>query len=181
MPKWLWVVSALAVLALGAYGYTFAFDPFSQYQGPGGGGVVCTADAMQCPDGSYVGRTGPNCEFVCPRATSSPETSKTITLKIGESADLLGVYIKPLQVLEDSRCPIDVQCIQAGTVRLKVTLVGGLGLGEYSATLTLGTTLTTEAEKVTLIEVLPAPKSTVHISNDQYQFVFKIEKRTSTQ
>lgn len=28
--------------------------------------VVCTMDAMQCPDGSYVGRTGPNCEFVCP-------------------------------------------------------------------------------------------------------------------
>ncbi len=27
--------------------------------------VMCTADAMQCSDGSYVGRTGPNCEFVC--------------------------------------------------------------------------------------------------------------------
>ena len=28
--------------------------------------VACTMDAMQCPDGSYVGRTGPRCEFVCP-------------------------------------------------------------------------------------------------------------------
>jgi len=29
--------------------------------------VVCTADAMQCPDGSYVSRTGPKCEFAaCP-------------------------------------------------------------------------------------------------------------------
>ncbi|MFA6177864.1 MAG: hypothetical protein WC694_03170 [Candidatus Paceibacterota bacterium] len=28
--------------------------------------VACTMDAKQCPDGSYVGRTGPNCEFVCP-------------------------------------------------------------------------------------------------------------------
>lgn len=28
--------------------------------------VACTADAMQCPDGSFVGRTGPDCEFVCP-------------------------------------------------------------------------------------------------------------------
>lgn len=28
--------------------------------------VACTADAMLCPDGTYVGRTGPNCEFVCP-------------------------------------------------------------------------------------------------------------------
>ncbi|HAQ02920.1 TPA: hypothetical protein DEP30_02230 [Candidatus Nomurabacteria bacterium] len=31
------------------------------------GPVACTMDAKQCPDGSYVGRTGPNCEFVCPR------------------------------------------------------------------------------------------------------------------
>lgn len=28
--------------------------------------VACPADAYQCPDGSWVGRTGSNCEFVCP-------------------------------------------------------------------------------------------------------------------
>lgn len=28
--------------------------------------IACTMDAKQCQDGSYVGRTGPNCEFVCP-------------------------------------------------------------------------------------------------------------------
>jgi uncharacterized protein YneF (UPF0154 family) len=28
--------------------------------------VFCTMDAMQCPDGSWVGRSGPNCEFKCP-------------------------------------------------------------------------------------------------------------------
>ncbi len=28
--------------------------------------VACTEEALQCPDGSYVGRSGPNCEFVCP-------------------------------------------------------------------------------------------------------------------
>jgi hypothetical protein len=27
---------------------------------------ACTADAMQCPNGTWVGRTGPNCQFVCP-------------------------------------------------------------------------------------------------------------------
>ena len=35
--------------------------------------TLCTMDAMQCPDGSYVGRTGPKCEFVCPIvATTTP-------------------------------------------------------------------------------------------------------------
>jgi hypothetical protein len=28
--------------------------------------AICTMDAKQCPDGSFVGRSGPNCEFVCP-------------------------------------------------------------------------------------------------------------------
>ena len=31
-----------------------------------GGQTACTADAMQCSDGTWVGRSGPNCEFVCP-------------------------------------------------------------------------------------------------------------------
>jgi putative hemolysin len=30
--------------------------------------VACTMDAKQCSDGSYVGRTGPNCEFKCPQS-----------------------------------------------------------------------------------------------------------------
>jgi len=35
--------------------------------------TFCTLDAMQCPDGSYVGRTGPKCEFAaCP----APEADK---------------------------------------------------------------------------------------------------------
>lgn len=30
--------------------------------------VFCTQDAMMCPDGSYVGRVGPKCEFkACPQ------------------------------------------------------------------------------------------------------------------
>lgn len=34
--------------------------------------VVCTQDAKQCPDGSFVGRMGPRCEFAkCPFATTT--------------------------------------------------------------------------------------------------------------
>ncbi len=39
--------------------------------------VACTMDAMQCPDGSYVGRTGPNCAFVCP-ASDTPNPDEII-------------------------------------------------------------------------------------------------------
>jgi len=43
-------------------------------------GVMCTADAMECPDGSYVGRTGPNCEFAeCPAQVETAQTNQMIT------------------------------------------------------------------------------------------------------
>lgn len=38
--------------------------------------VACTADAKQCPDGSYVGRVGPDCAFaVCPGSDHEPDVT----------------------------------------------------------------------------------------------------------
>lgn len=50
---------------------------------PGTQGVACTTEAKICPDGSAVGRTGPNCEFAaCPQSpTSSPAATETANLK----------------------------------------------------------------------------------------------------
>ncbi len=40
--------------------------------------VACTQEAKQCSDGSYVGRTGPNCEFsACPLASTDTANWKT--------------------------------------------------------------------------------------------------------
>ncbi|MEZ4194791.1 MAG: Gmad2 immunoglobulin-like domain-containing protein [Candidatus Paceibacterota bacterium] len=50
--------------------------------------VACTMDAMMCPDGSYVGRTGPNCEFVCPDLPSVPAD---IEAHIDSKADLISL------------------------------------------------------------------------------------------
>lgn len=44
-------------------------------------GVVCTMDAKLCPDGSYVGRTGPNCEFAaCPGEGETNSEVKEFTI-----------------------------------------------------------------------------------------------------
>ena len=47
----------------------------------GGEPIACTMDAMMCPDGSYVGRTGPNCEFVCPNQNTSTTPLNTPVFK----------------------------------------------------------------------------------------------------
>ena len=40
--------------------------------------MVCTLDAKICPDGSAVGRTGPNCEFAqCPNPPPTPTPDPT--------------------------------------------------------------------------------------------------------
>ena len=47
---------------------------------------ACTEEAKQCPDGSYVGRTGPNCTFAtCPITTPQVKGKGTLqgTISIG--------------------------------------------------------------------------------------------------
>ena len=50
-------------------GVAWWYSTYGVSLAPGGEGVACTQDAMQCSDGTWVGRTGPNCEFVCPDGT----------------------------------------------------------------------------------------------------------------
>jgi hypothetical protein len=164
------VVSMLAYLIWGAV--MKAATPLAH----GDGGAVCTLDAMQCPDGSWVGRTGPNCEFICKGATSTEEASSgTLKAHLGQKATLGGESITPLEVLEDSRCPQDVQCIQAGTVRIKVLIESGLGTSEQ--TLSLNQTMTTESSAISFTSVAPDKKSTESISSSSYVFTFTVSKR----
>ncbi len=59
-------------------------------------GYACTLEAKVCPDGSYVGRTGPRCEFTpCPGETPAPTS-----IPQGECA-------------VDSDCPSGYVCIQS--------------------------------------------------------------------
>lgn len=59
--------------------------------------IACTMDAMLCPDGSYVGRSGPNCEFKCP---PSPQVPANVQAIIDEKADLIRVNSpEPLSVI----------------------------------------------------------------------------------
>jgi hypothetical protein len=110
--------------------------------------------------------------------TVTEDNETVVGVALGKSVSSHGVIVTPLEILEDSRCPIDVQCIQAGTVRVRATLVSRLGTA--SQDFTLGKTITTEAENMTLVSVLPDPRSTVEITQAQYRFVFAFSKRAPT-
>lgn len=153
--------------------------------------TACTADAMRCPDGSYVGRVGPKCEFAaCPSGASSggtsgdtqqPAPSPTSTtkqtsaegsVKFGQTAQIAKVNITPQSIVEDSRCGADVQCVQAGTVRIKAQV--DTGSGKTNVTVGLGVPTTVGANTITLIGVYPPRKSGVSISSSEYLLTFHV-------
>lgn len=86
-----------------------------------GNQMVCTRDTKVCPDATVVTRIGPKCEFAnCPNGTTNIFNVKA---KIGEKVKAIPnreIYISPLELISDSRCSKDVQCIWAGTVVVKV-------------------------------------------------------------
>ena len=150
-----------------------------------GENVFCTLDAKLCSDGSYVGRVAPDCEFAaCPipdgASTSTNGQNNNndevrIEARINQSASSLGVKITPVEVIEDSRCPIDVQCIQAGTVRLRANIESNNATSVEI--FTLGTIVTTDTEQITLVTVSPNPTAGVNIPPSSYVFTFEIMKR----
>lgn len=102
-----------------------------------------------------------------------------VTLKVGEKAVFTDVSIKPVSIEEESRCPSDVQCIQAGTVRVKLETVSGMGTS--TDTLTLGEFITTEAQKITFTKAAPYPVAGAHIPTSAYALTFTVEKRVDTE
>jgi hypothetical protein len=63
--------------------------------------VACTMEAMQCPDGSYVGRTGPNCNFAAcptPAPTPAPCTALSRDIFYGTTDASTGGQVTQLQV-----------------------------------------------------------------------------------
>ncbi len=142
---------------------------------PPTGPIACTMDAKMCPDGSYVGRSGPNCEFKCP-VSATPTTSKVI-LKLNQPYEVGNTTIKVTSVNEDSRCPSNVQCILAGRVRIGLDLkTDTVYQGEL---LEVGQTTTNQAETVSvaLDSVTPYPISTHKITSDEYRFSFTIKTK----
>jgi len=70
------VILAIIVFGVGSYFIWPSF--YTNLFGTSLNGVVCTQEAKLCPDGSYVSRIGPNCEFAaCPTMSGW----KTITFE----------------------------------------------------------------------------------------------------
>lgn len=85
--------------------------------------VFCTQEAMLCPDGSYVGRTGPNCDFApCPevqRQEQGIQLPKGYTLDSYKIEKVLEMTCSknsdcelPFEYAVRSNCPYIAPCLK---------------------------------------------------------------------
>ena len=81
----------------------------------------------------------------------------TVTAHIGQAAKAPGETLTPIRVVDDSRCPADVQCIWAGTVHVSVQIVSGSG--DSDMIFELGKVGTTEVNSIALTAVAPSSNS----------------------
>lgn len=102
-------------------------------------------------------------------------TYGAVTMRLGEQVVFEDLSVRVISLEEDSRCPTGVQCIQAGTVRVKIEIVSSIGTS--TSIVGLGKSITTEAEIVTFTEATPHPARDVSISQNEYRFTFTVAKR----
>lgn len=205
--------------------------------------TVCTMEALQCPDGSYVGRSGPKCEFkACSgdnfvgilvqkdsgfslnfdapkEGTNEVVYSMPIEIKIsnalgqlvgkrvqafgqfsngnifvvdhleelsgvfgdaqmgeisvGQSMMINGVRITLNEVTQDSRCPKDVQCIQAGNITLSVTLQSNTDKTNTSIS-SDRSPIAFDSYNISIVGIKPDKISTTKIKSTDYKITFKV-------
>jgi len=213
---------------------------FTTKQNQGTEEIFCTQEALQCPDGSYVSKTGPMCEFtVCPSQTSitgtlrqdqngfqlitsSPADGMEVSyvlplilqtddttpqmvgkrvevfgsfisgntlrvdkieelknsnpslgeIKVGQTVFINGVKITLNKIVGDSRCPIDVVCIQAGNVVADVTLQSNTD--KETRDMVSNKKIPFDSFQISIEKVIPQSKSTETINPQDYIITFKV-------
>ena len=96
--------------------------------------------------------------------------SGVVAAGIGETADLgSGLRVRPLEVLEDSRCPQNARCVWAGRLRLRVN-VEGVGDREITAD---EAAVETSRGTFQLVAVSPGPWTDLPQGAVPYRFGFR--------
>jgi hypothetical protein len=93
------------------------------------------------------------------------------TAGFGELARAGHLTVRPLELLEDSRCPASVQCVWAGQVRIRAEIIGSAGAEVRE--LTLGKPVAVGGGTLRLIEVEPPKVKPGATDPSRYWFAFE--------
>lgn len=103
----------------------------------------------------------------------SPSDRGLTYARLGQRVTVGGPRVTPLKVLEDSRCPVNVQCVWAGQVRLSVRIATGRGASVQE--IVSNKPLPVADGTLTLVEVRPARRTDALFHPSQYRFGFRFD------
>ena len=122
-------------------------------------------------NGSGVAVVDKTPDSFIPQASASVNE---VTLAPDVTAEVSGLSIRFNSLVQDSRCAVDVQCIEAGAVNVNVTL-------EYEGKSETRNLPSDEVpyefngHEISIIAVSPEARSTVSIKPNEYRVTFKVE------
>lgn len=106
---------------------------------------------------------------------TTPTAAPGPTAGLGEIVTVDGLSIRPLRVVEDSRCPINARCVWAGQVVLSTEVRGGGGRATYN--LVLGEPVEHGGGRLALVAAEPGRVAGAETEPSAYRFTFEFTPR----
>ena len=112
-------------------------------------------------------------------AQAQSEQRETIKINKQKKFSQSKITIKFVSVMEDSRCPMGVNCIQAGNAKIKVEISNGTTKETFEINTTMGAKgASFGGYAINLIELTPIPNQKNKINQKSYKAKFSIVRLT---
>lgn len=105
-----------------------------------------------------------------------PQSSATVTVPLGGKAMLNGMTLVPQRIVEDSRCPVDVQCVWAGRLVVETVILLRGGSEELRLNLETGKAFAVAGGQLTLLDAQPAKLAGEPVPPSAYRFTLRFER-----
>ncbi|MFN6962701.1 MAG: hypothetical protein ACK4S4_02925 [Pyrinomonadaceae bacterium] len=114
-------------------------------------------------------------------ANAATGRGQRVTVQIKrESKAAGGLRIRFLELIEDSRCPVDTQCVWAGNAKIRIQVRGRRGAGvkifEINSA-TVPTSVVYDGYEIRFVDLTPHPRSNIRIDPNGYRAVFEVVRR----
>ncbi|WP_428629477.1 hypothetical protein [Sphingopyxis sp.] len=108
----------------------------------------------------------------CAATSAQTPLADASNVALGQRAYADGPIIQPVEVLEDSRCPMNARCVWAGRLRVKMLWIRGNG-EKQPFEVTLGESTPLADGSIMLESVRPDKMTNIVLKPEDYRFSFR--------
>ena len=112
----------------------------------------------------------------CVTVPAASATTGTPTAGFGQTANVGPLLVRPIALVEDSRCPINARCVWAGRLVILAEVSFNGGSEQLRGNMTLGTPLALGKENVTLVAAEPGKLAGTEGNPPASRFTFEYSR-----